>query len=788
MRARGAARARMAMAVALALVLSACGGGGDGGTSQPAPVQATAIPDNLAITAPTITEMAGATAFTNSAASLGGLTYAWSFGDGTTSAEASPKHDYAKAGDFEVSLKVSNAAGATKEVKYKLAVNNRALVKGLSCSGDGQAGWCWQAPLPSGNTVNDTFFVSSQVGWTVGDSGEIHKSIDGGKTWTRQVSGITGQLSAVRFADASNGWAVGAYGAVLRTTDGGAHWTLQSASLPDGYSTGLTVVNASTAVITSAGGGLLSGTTDGGATWTPISLNGYAVTVASDGILWSTSYDGLRKSSDLGKTWTLVRPLSNVSYVPSLAVNGLVVKLVAQTYSYDPVQGSTYTTAIHASGDGGATWETITPQGLTTNFVNYLVDFVDASTGALSAYSDLYLTTDGGRTWAKADAPTGASTGSVDNRLLLPGVRYRGYYDASYKYIQQVSEDAGRTWRTATAPSRYGSGYGWSAQRLQRVDSQTWTAIADGSVWVSVDGMKTWAVVRGLSSTQTPRNFNALWFFDASRGLALTQYGELLETKNGGLDWAVKLSNLPAGYGTGARIQFIGATKGWLLTGDGKIYTTTDGGERWSAPLTSLTASFRNMHFIDANNGFATGIENTSSYQRKLFATSDGGQSWAAVSTLNEDFNGIHFSSLQQGVLVGAGGRIMSTADGGKTWVGRYSGTNAQLTSVAAGDSGLWAVGQTGAMINSKDGGVTWAPLLPLTTASLQKVRFLDALQGWAVGSSGTILATQDGGRTWKLADSGTRISLNDVYFVDSRTGWIAGEAGTLLVTGTGGQ
>lgn len=49
--------------------------------------------------------------------SLTGVTYAWSFGDGATSSEASPTHAYAKAGVYEVRLRATDATGTNEIVR-----------------------------------------------------------------------------------------------------------------------------------------------------------------------------------------------------------------------------------------------------------------------------------------------------------------------------------------------------------------------------------------------------------------------------------------------------------------------------------------------------------------------------------------------------------------------------------------------------------------------------------------------------------------------------------------------
>ena len=83
------------------------------------------------------------------------------------------------------------------------------------------AQWFWQNPLPQGNTLYDLKFISSQLGWTVGDGGTILKTIDGGTTWMLQESGTNQVLYSVALMDTSNLVAVGGFGAVLKTTDGG---------------------------------------------------------------------------------------------------------------------------------------------------------------------------------------------------------------------------------------------------------------------------------------------------------------------------------------------------------------------------------------------------------------------------------------------------------------------------------------------------------------------------------------------------------------------------------------
>ena len=107
------------------------------------------------------------------------------------------------------------------------------------------------------------FVPGTQTGWTVGESGKILKSTDGGATWALQRSATHSfNLIDVSFADVNNGWTVG--GEELHTTNGGTTWVSQATGVFASVS--VYAISPATAWI----GGLkdLGRTTDSGATWT----------------------------------------------------------------------------------------------------------------------------------------------------------------------------------------------------------------------------------------------------------------------------------------------------------------------------------------------------------------------------------------------------------------------------------------------------------------------------------------------------------------------------------------
>lgn len=129
--------------------------------------------------------------------------------------------------------------------------------------------------------LHDIQFVDEKEGWAVGDDGVVLHTIDGGKNWERQATGVRASLRSVHFFknNAFFGWIAGrqelpdgkgSVGVLLSTTDGGVRWTqLLESSLP-GLNR-VTFVDPKTGYIFGDGSdqfpsGLFK-TSDGGKTW-----------------------------------------------------------------------------------------------------------------------------------------------------------------------------------------------------------------------------------------------------------------------------------------------------------------------------------------------------------------------------------------------------------------------------------------------------------------------------------------------------------------------------------------
>ena len=173
------------------------------------------------------------------------------------------------------------------------------------------------------------------------------------------------------------------------------------------------------------------------------------------------------------------------------------------------------------------------------------------------------------------------------------------------------------------------------------------------------------------------------------------------------------------------------------------------------------------------------------------------------LMTMADKFFDVAAISVEKAVVVGYGGKILVTTDGGKTWQQQDSGTDLALYDVEFPDAQTgWISGQDGLLLKSEDSGETWQQQDSGAAVSLLSLQFLDPDHGWAVGAQATYVRTTDGGQSWQSGyiepslegvDINATLALSDpslydVHFVDAQTGWMVGEFGKIFYSTDGGQ
>jgi photosystem II stability/assembly factor-like uncharacterized protein len=142
--------------------------------------------------------------------------------------------------------------------------------------------------------------------------------------------------------------------------------------------------------------------------------------------------------------------------------------------------------------------------------------------------------------------------------------------------------------------------------------------------------------------------------------------------------------------------------------------------------------------------------------------------------------------------IVGNNGKIVRSNDGGMTWANQDSGTQEHLLGVAAWDENrAVAVGNGGVVVVTKDGGKTWkAPEVPRSEVAnkLFKAKAHGNGTAWAVGVMSMVVSTEDWGDTWTRRIKEEDVAWNDIAFAGIEVGIVVGEFGRIKRTNDDGN
>jgi photosystem II stability/assembly factor-like uncharacterized protein len=212
---------------------------------------------------------------------------------------------------------------------------------------------------------------------------------------------------------------------------------------------------------------------------------------------------------------------------------------------------------------------------------------------------------------------------------------------------------------------------------------------------------------------------------------------------------------------------------------------TTDGA--WSAQSSGTTQALHDVFFTDASHGFVVGDGGT------LRRTTDGGATWTAVDThTTESIRDIDFVDAMNGWAVGAGGGVLRTHDGGASWT--IGVITTELT-------GIDVTGPTHAWISANQDNVYEMVEENVfnvhdtgTGGAFEAIDMVDDTNGWIVGmvlapdgsdNWTAIYHTADGGETWtqQWISGVHHYYLHDIEAIDAQTAWAVGQ-GSLSGTG----
>ncbi len=279
-------------------------------------------------------------------------------------------HDGGATWNF-VQLEYPSAAASTRSFDVAAGGDSTVLIVGYNhckfLSKDGGATYSltgdfvpgYTATYYSAGVINENTFVAG------GKNGYVEITRDGGATWSN-ISIPSGRtIQFIDFIDTNNGYVFAHDGQWFKTIDGGITWT-PILDWPNCSFWGLAFPSENKIVLTSWGGGEMTISEDGGATWsypdnraTGSVNNLYECEFADENNgLIAGSYGDLRRTTDGGQSWTLI---DNPMYEgTNLHINAL------HYLSHDVVLAGGSKGNIMKSTDGGQTWTSLVNEGKKT--------------------------------------------------------------------------------------------------------------------------------------------------------------------------------------------------------------------------------------------------------------------------------------------------------------------------------------------------------------------------------------------------------------------------------------
>lgn len=284
---------------------------------------------------------------------------------------------------------------------------------------------------------------------------------------------------------------------------------------------------------------------------------------------------------------------------------------------------------------------------------------------------------------------------------------------------------------------------------------------------------------------KSKRDLNSVFFMDGRYGWVIGDRGIVHSTQDNGFEWTSQNPRLNDNLND---IFFRTRDEGWLVSSSmtgARILKTTDGGENWELmfQLGAPPNARRNdvpvlysVAFPNKTRGWVVGDGG------RILQSEDGGISWRRQEsgTQNELVH-VKFVNDKRGWVVGAKGMILYTDDGGRTWEQQSSGTSNHLYHIETrGKDNAWIVGDKGTVLRTTNAGVSWERVAVDTTQTLLNIAFANDKQGWIIGWNGTILRSGDGGKNWIEQESGTRTNLYGIA-TSKKEVWVVGADGLVL-------
>jgi photosystem II stability/assembly factor-like uncharacterized protein len=250
--------------------------------------------------------------------------------------------------------------------------------------------------------------------------------------------------------------------------------------------------------------------------------------------------------------------------------------------------------------------------------------------------------------------------------------------------------------------------------------------------------------------------------------------GTILKSANNGLNWSSVVS--PTTNNINSINTYFSQNYRIIVCDGGKIYTTTNLGTNWSEVVSGTTNSLRCINFsnsITPYRGYICGDNGTFIKLAYALPIPISITVLPYSTGVSNNFYGVAaLGDTTNLIIVGSGGKIMKSTNGGVSWTSQISGTTNTLrfvNVVSAND--LWAGGDNGTILHSTNGGINWLPQVVGSSSNINAMTFISSFKAIAVGSSGTILECYLSGTSSDSVINRVTLNGNNISSIFQNTG-----------------
>lgn len=256
-----------------------------------------------------------------------------------------------------------------------------------------------------------------------------------------------------------------------------------------------------------------------------------------------------------------------------------------------------------------------------------------------------------------------------------------------------------------------------------------------------------------------------------NRLVAVGERGVVLLSDDNGQHWRQAMA-VPVSVSLTA-VQFVDARNGWAVGHAGVVLRSEDGGEHWALQLDGIRAAA-----VELRAAEASGDGERVSAAKRLVA--DGA---------DKPLLAVSFSDAGHGLVIGAYGLALATADGGRTWQSQTARLpnpgGLHLYAMARQGRDLYIAGEQGLLLRSVDAGEHFEALDGPYEGSYFSMAVLPDRRLLVGGLRGTLFVSRDQGQSFEALANPVPASLNAIRVTGDQL-LLANQAGLLLRSGLG--